>query len=246
MGRAFKMLKSINGIILLVGFILLSMTIVLQARSTAYKNQLKNINALSVEKLTSRINEEKKLENELKAQIELLNEKIDSYLKASINEKTDNAPLLEYEKLKVQAGLTDVQGAGIIIKLDDAPARAEGDWQKLIIHDSDIKIILNELKAAGAQAISINGERIVPTSEIFCAGPNITINGNKYPVPYQINAIGDADVLYDSLSKSERILLMIEDKIRIDIRKSGNVVIPKYSGYDNISKKISSLEVVKK
>ena len=64
-----------------------------------------------------------------------------------------------------------------------------------IIHDYDIRTILNELKTAGAQAIAINGERVVPMSEQICVGPTIIINDNRYPVPYIIEAIGEPDGL---------------------------------------------------
>ena len=113
-----------------------------------------------------------------------------------------------------------------------------------IITRKDDKIILNDLKKAGAQAISINGERIVAISEQVCAGPTILVNRNRYPVPYIINAIGDPDLLYESLSRSERIALMIEDRIRVEIKKSKEVIVPGFSHSDNLDDFISHLEVV--
>lgn len=102
------------------------------------------------------------------------------------------------------------------------------------------------MKKAGAQAISIKGERVVSTSEVVCAGPTILINGNRYAVPYEICAIGDPDLLYDSLMRSERVALMIEDKIRVEIKKSKDIWVPRFSNIDNIDKYISGLEAVKK
>ena len=63
-------------------------------------------------------------------------------------------------------------------------------------------------------------------------------------MPYIINAIGDPDLLYESLSRSERIALMIEDRIRVEIKKSKEVIVPGFSHSDNLDDFISHLEVV--
>ena len=147
----------------------------------------------------------------------------------------------------MHTGLVGVEGAGITITLDDAPVREPGmppSW--FIIHDYDIRTILNELKTAGAQAIAINGERVVPMSEQICAGPTIIINDNRYPVPYIIEAIGEPDGLYEAMSTSNKVAELKEFNILVDIKKSDKIRISKFSGADKLDRYISGLEVVEK
>ena len=234
-------LKSKNYILIIV-FIILGIALAMQFKSTLNNRNEIAANTLNVEKLKSQLAQET-------AETETLKEEIDknlilkeNFIKTYIAQvKQDN-----FTTDWVSAGLTDVKGAGIIIKLDDAPARQPDtplNW--LIIHDQDIKIILNELKKSGAQAISINGERIVPMSEQVCAGPTIMINGNRYSVPYVIKAIGDPELMYENISKSTRVAEMVDYKIRVEITKSNEIVIPKFSGADNLDGFISGLEEVK-
>lgn len=227
--------------------LILGIALALQFKSTLYvKNQTAS-NALDAEKLMEQLENEQKQTNELKKAVDENLTLRENLIREYIEQKQDYELASKWDKVKVIAGFTDVKGPGITIKLDDAPARQPNtpvNWQ--IIHDMDIKVILNELKEAGAQAISINGERVMPMSEQVCAGPTILINGNRYPVPYVLNAIGDPDALYEKISSSERIAEMMEFKIRVDIAKTKEILIPKYSGAANIDRQISGLEAVGK
>lgn len=241
------MQKRKSKFIFFVTFLLLGTILAAQFRTTLYKNQQKAAAAFNIENLISQINKEKETEAQLKNDMEESIKRRDELRKAFFEDTNDDSLWSEWESIRLIAGLTDVSGPGIEIKLDDAPAKAGGDPRLLIIHDSDIKKILNELKKAGAQAISINGERIVNTSEQVCAGPTILINKNRYPVPYVINVIGDPDLLYEAVSGSEALTLMIEDKIRVEIKKLKTIKVPKFN--DEINKLddlISELEVVRK
>lgn len=94
---------------------------------------------------------------------------------------------------KMQAGYQKLQGKGLIIELMDSEEEV-GDGENsnnLLIHDQDILILLNDLKVAGAEGLSVNGQRIVAKSEIKCSGATITINGTTYGQPFIIKAIGN-------------------------------------------------------
>ncbi len=135
----------------------------------------------------------------------------------------------EIEKTRLLAGLTDVRGRGVIVTIDDAPYAEVKNIEELLVHDSDLIRILNELKKAGAQAISINEERIINTSEVICAGPNVRVNKNRYPRPFVVKAIGDPDRLYRELSESAVVSVLVSIYgIRIDIRKSDDILVPGY------------------
>ena len=132
------------------------------------------------------------------------------------------------------AGLTSVSGAGIVISLDDS-----GIVEGSLVHDSYLTETVNILKAAGAQAISINGERIVATSEMLCLGPSIRVNGSRLFAPYRIYAIGDADALLKAYQESRVYATIVSQGLIYDVRKSDELVITGYSG--NYHKQIAKL-----
>jgi uncharacterized protein YlxW (UPF0749 family) len=241
------MKKNGSQYILLIVFLIFGIVVAVQIKSGLYARKTSASNALTSEALKQELVKEQEIADDLKAAIDqnlaIRNDFIDKY----IIQENDVKLAEDWERIKLSTGLSDVKGPGITIKLDDAPARQPDtpvNW--LIIHDQDIKVILNELKIAGAQAISINGERVVPMSEQLCAGPTIMINGNRYSVPYYIEVIGDPDELYDSINNSSRIALMREFNIRIDINKSKELKIAKFRGSAELDRYISGLEEVEK
>jgi uncharacterized protein YlxW (UPF0749 family) len=193
--------------------------------------------------------------NDEKAKREMLSKTLDehekrreNYMKSFLESSNNRKLEYDFNNAKIMAGLTDVKGAGIIIKMNDASLKLNVPSQFQLIHDNDITTVLNELKKAGAQAISINGERLMATSEQLCAGPTVRINKNRYAVPYEIKAIGDPDILYRELEKSTIITDMRDFEIKIEISKQKEIVIPKYGNNsgNNINNILNMLEVVGK
>ncbi len=129
------------------------------------------------------------------------------------------------ENSRLLAGLTTVSGRGIVIKLDDS-----GLILRSIVHDTYLMEILNVLKGAGAQAVAINGERIVPTSEVLCLGPSIRVNGTRLFAPYRITAIGDPDVLMNAYQNSRIYSTIVSQNLLYDVQKSEKIVITSFSG----------------
>ena len=132
-------------------------------------------------------------------------------------------------------GQTEVKGKGVIITLDDNKAvinmsSLTVDPNVLLVHDGDIIQVVSILKNAGAEAISINDQRIVNTTAITCDGYVVRINGEKVGAPYEIKAIGSPEYLKGSLEVSGYIDMMVEDGVLVDIKKSNSITIPKYEG----------------
>jgi len=245
MGVAMK--KPASRYILFIVFILLGMVTAWQLKSTLNARKATASSALNANILREQIAELRLEIDELRTAIDeniaLQNDIIKEYIAL----QNDDQLSREWEIIKLHTGLVGVEGAGITITLDDAPVREPGmppSW--FIIHDYDIRTILNELKTAGAQAIAINGERVVPMSEQICAGPTIIINDNRYPVPYIIEAIGEPDGLYEAVSTSNKVAELKEFNILVDIKKSDKIRISKFSGADKLDRYISGLEVVEK
>lgn len=144
---------------------------------------------------------------------------------------------LEQELLnvKILLGLTDVKGKGIILTLDDNEefsklSKLAIDPNQLLVHDGDLIQIVSILKNAGAEAISINDQRIVNTTAITCDGYVVRINGEKVGAPFEIKAIGSPEYLKGSLEISGYVETMIYDGVEVDIKKANQITIPKYEG----------------
>ncbi len=138
----------------------------------------------------------------------------------------------ELKKYNQILGLTDVTGEGIVMTVtDSAQSSTAIDMNNLIIHDSDLRSLVNELSNAGAEAISINDERIVSTTAITCAGNVILINGNKVGSPFTIKAIGSQASLYGAITRAGGYTYGLKARsIQVETKKVNNIQISRYTG----------------
>ena len=126
--------------------------------------------------------------------------------------ESDEESIYKMQKYQTILGMTDVAGEGIIITVADNDNVDMSDSfssvfvTDSIVHDGNLVTIINELKAAGAEAISINDKRIVDSTCVTCAGNVIQINGEKVGSPFVIKAIGSKDLLYGELTKKDGVI----------------------------------------
>lgn len=103
------------------------------------------------------------------------------------------------------AGAEAVTGPGYTVILTDAPSSvhiAGVDDDLLVVHQQDIQAVVNVFWAAGAEAMTIQGQRVVATTGIKCVGNSVVLHGTPYAPPYAISAIGDPDQLAAALASS--------------------------------------------
>ena len=148
------------------------------------------------------------------------------------------APVLDADlkQAKFLAGLTDVQGPGLVATLNDSKHTIPNAPPELmmgnIIHDTDINQAVNELKAAGAEAVSVNGQRVAITTPIRCAGPTVFINNIPQVPPYIIKAIGDPATLQGAMNLPGGIAASLRrtDAEMFKMQKTTHMVVPAYAG----------------
>ena len=162
--------------------------------------------------------------------------------KATQNDETSKSNEEEIKVSNAVLGLSDVTGEGVEITLQDnqdvTTETATNDISYYVVHDIDILSVVNELKNAGAEAISINGERIINTTSITCAGNVAQINGEKVGAPFIIRAIGKSETLYEALNRPGGYIELLNDSgIVSNIKKSNNITIQKYKGAINFKYK---------
>ena len=129
-------------------------------------------------------------------------------------------------------GMTEVTGPGVIVTLSDSKKDTSStlNISDLVVHDGDILSVINELKNAGAEAISINDQRLVPSSSIVCGGNIIEINGEKVGAPFVIKAIGLPEQLAALSRPGGYLELLRGATVEVDLKKSNHITIPKYTG----------------
>ncbi len=112
-----------------------------------------------------------------------------------------------------QAGLTAVKGPAVAVTLTDAPAdvNPEGvDQDLLVVHQQDIQAVVNAFWRGGAEAMTIQGVRVISTTGVKCVGNTVVLHGVPYAPPYRIVAIGDRTKLAAALENSDEIRIYKE------------------------------------
>lgn len=164
-------------------------------------------------------------------------EKAEEELEEERQKSTENNSYLEQKEEEIKQGnkiigMTEVTGPGVILTLSDSKKDANTalNANELLVHDADVLSVINELKNAGAEAISINDQRLVPTSSIVCGGNIIEINGEKVGAPFEIKAIGLPEQLA-ALSRPGGYLEILKGAtVGVDLKKVNSITIPKYTG----------------
>ncbi len=153
-------------------------------------------------------------------------EKLQEY-KEKVKSDAESSKLIEGELQQINKylGKTDVQGEGIIIKLKDTT-----DEDVIPITSEDLLFIVDYLRIAGAEAISINNERIVNMSDIVYVNNTIIyVNQQRILAPYEIKAIGNPTYLESTLiGNGGYIDILRNSGFEVDITKSNKVTINKY------------------
>lgn len=153
---------------------------------------------------------------------------------ASNSNESDSKNEEEIKNNQKLLGLTDIYGQGLIINLDENREVNSNEILNIngyLVHEEDLLYIINELFNAGADAISINNQRVVSTTSILCDGNIIRINGKMVGVPIKIKAIGYPESLDYALTRPGGYLeVMANDGVIVSVERSQNISIPKYDG----------------
>lgn len=219
---------AVMAVCVVVGFLLAA-----QLRGVQLAGAADATNASRLETLQSLYNDVVEERDGLTEQVGQLQSELERYRQqAASGDEGSEALKTELEQMEITAGLTDVEGPGVTVVLEDSTqANVTGDEADYLIHDNDLLSVINELRSAGAEAISLNGERILATSEVRCTGAVVTVNGRRYAAPYVVFAIGDPDTLYSALTMRNGVVDVLSQwGITVKVTASDQLLIPKYNG----------------
>lgn len=140
------------------------------------------------------------------------------------------------DELLAPAGMTAVRGSGVVVELMDSRVTPppDADLNDYVIHEQDLQAVINALWAGGAEAMAVNGNRILSTTAIRCVGNVLLLHGATHSPPYVVEAIGDPVALGDALARDpaverfERAVLQFQLGFDRDVAR--DVVVPAFEG----------------
>ena len=150
----------------------------------------------------------------------------------------DDALQEQVDGTAVAAGLTPMAGPGVSVTLRDSSqslTEAEGaQVNDLVIHEQDLQAVVNALWSGGAEAMSVNGQRLLATSAIRCVGNILLLNGRVHPPPYEIRAIGGHDELRAALELDSAVSAFREAaeqfSLGFDVVDLDEITVPAFEG----------------
>lgn len=181
--------------IISIGFATLILTAVMLTQfKTVEQTDITAIETMRETELRTELTDWKNKYEEIEEKLDETEGKIAEY-QSEISNSQENSTILdkELDETDMYLGYTKLQGEGIEVTLTDSEFKTIDRW--------DLLQLVNELKLAGAEAISINNERVVSTTEIANVGSQfILINGNRIPAPFTVKAIGDKKYLESAIT----------------------------------------------
>jgi uncharacterized protein YlxW (UPF0749 family) len=189
------------------------------------------------ENLADLANQESDRVRELRRQVRSLDREV-----ARLSAGVDSARLAELETqteaLLAPAGLQAVHGPGLTVALQDAPEAVQDaageEVRNTIVHQQDIQAVANALWTGGAEAMTIQGQRVISTTGIKCVGNTVILHGVPYSPPYVVSAIGDVDTLRAGLEASPYVQGYLEavDAYQLgwELKEEADIQAPAYDG----------------
>lgn len=160
-------------------------------------------------------------------------EKIDTYKNSDKkNEKVLKDMRNQLADYGMLTGLNEVRGPGLVITINDAIINDEDtryDVMSKILHDSDMALIINEIRASGAEAISINNHRVTPSTAVVCNSAFLGFDdGGREAAPFNIYVIGNGELIEESLNSEGSHLRVLKQfrGLEVTIEKRDEIVMP--------------------
>jgi len=215
-------MKIARNVAMMLVCVILGIMLSLQYKSVNYNQSIASFENKRLDELKDELITLQNQKNSLQERLQELEQENQTYAKVKAGDSEAAQQIQNnLKKARIFAGLETVKGKGIIINLDNNGL--------ILVQEYDILDMVNELRASGAQAISVNDERIVAMTEIRAAGQYIVINGKQMNAPFVIKAIADPDDLERSLSLMGGVLERLkEDMLNVSMKKADEVVINKF------------------
>ena len=166
-----------------------------------------------------------------------LRAQVEDFSKANQTPGVTSSVISSASALAPSVGLEAVSGKALRVTLDDAPLSENPDGvdaNMLVVHQQDIQMVVNTLWSGGAEAMTIQGQRVISTTAVKCVGNTVVLHGVAYAPPYVIEAIGDLNAMQKALDTSEAVRIYKEYvsayQLGWSVERAGQVTMPAYTG----------------
>jgi uncharacterized protein YlxW (UPF0749 family) len=184
--------------------------------------------------LAALIERQRQTTTDLQRQVEQLRSQIDELRSHGAGQQAGSAALEQtLQNVSLSAGLVGLRGPGLKVTLDDSRLERSpsGNVNDLVIHSQDVQAVVNALWRSGAEAVSINGQRLVGTSAVLCVGNTLLLNGSVQSPPYEMTALGaDRDIF----ETDELVRRLHSDAttfgLRFSVTEDDKLRVPAYAG----------------
>ncbi|GAB3652838.1 DUF881 domain-containing protein [Nocardioides korecus] len=204
-----------------------------------------DLRASSVTDLDTVVRQQRERTDDLQGQVTTLTRQVDR-----LGTTVDDAEVAKVRRqvaaLRGPAGFAPVRGPALTVVLSDAPkaeaqqAVAAGDVtaDQLVVHQQDIQAVVNALWTGGAEAMTLQGQRVVSTTGIKCVGNTVVLHGVPYAPPYRITAIGGTGALQRALDDSAYVTgyrtYVDTYGLGYQVRREAEVTMPAYDGVSDL------------
>ena len=224
--KKFKFRADITAVTIVVFIVcIVLVSVMLMQFRTVEQTDITEIENMRESELRVALADWKTRYEEVSAQLEDVNKRIDEYnQRITDNEEASELVDEELNESNILVGKTDVEGEGVIITINNTDTYP--------IYAESLLTLVNELRYAGAEAISINEVRVLPTTAIVDLSSYISVNQQRLESPYVIKAIGDKEYLSSilNLKGSGFIDRAKTSGINASSSMQNRVEIPKYNG----------------
>ncbi|MDQ7842524.1 MAG: DUF881 domain-containing protein [Armatimonadota bacterium] len=209
----------------------LGFLVVIQSRAGRTLTSQVPVPTRNVYALATLLREEREARLSLESQVTELRRQLETYERAASEGRSlQEAMGRELETLRVALGLKAMRGPGVIVRLADPKTPPKGPTP-VVVNYQDIVAVVNELWAAGAEAIAVNGQRISATTGLNQVGGTIVVNLQRLTGPFEIVAIGDPATLEGALKIRGGLIEGLRALgLTIHIFRRDALTVPPYKG----------------
>lgn len=185
-------------------------------------------------RLAGLIEREQRTTAALRADVEAMRAEVERLRRGASGQRADAVALERaLAAAKLAAGLAAVRGPGLRVTLDDSSLTESpsGNVNDLVIHSQDVQAVVNALWRAGAEAVAINGQRLVSTSAVLCVGNTLLLNGTVHSPPYVVVAVGANRARFEADRLVRRLRADAEAfSLGFSVKDGDDLRVPAYEG----------------
>jgi len=192
--------------------------------------ELSTLQSRDITEIRSDLSKEVERNSVLLKDLEKKQELLTQYKNKNISQETTEIMQKELNKSEMVAGLVPVKGKGLIVTVQPNGTTGTNQGIENMVIDDDLRTLVNELFANGAQAISINGQRLIANTAIRNVGNLIQVNNHFIHIPYQLNVIGDQEMMKAGLQVAglPDYFKLLNKQLVMEPKDS--IIVPGYTG----------------